>query len=93
VTSRPCCGVAAIRNVLLGSRRGSSLGLGVILRVLEDMVIAWLELAHEVVAETLRDVVFGYQGGNPACPEMEIREGRETSTPVPSKRLRVLVWI
>lgn len=31
--------------------------------MLEDMVIAWLELAHGVVAEALRDVQFGYQGG------------------------------
>jgi hypothetical protein len=66
VKSRRCCGGAEIRSVLLDNRRGSSLGLGVVLRALEGMVIAWLELAHEVVAETLQEVLFGIQRGNPA---------------------------
>jgi hypothetical protein len=46
-----------ITSELLGSQIGSSLGLGVILRVLEDMRVAWQNVDRKmVVAETLFEV-------------------------------------
>lgn len=59
-----CCEGVVIGSVLLGSRRGSSLCPGVLLRALEGVrIVALLEQTPEAVAETLRAFCLESKGG------------------------------